>query len=53
MGINILLREGMRMFSYTTMGMGWVYYYGNGLGMGIRSWEWDRKSYSCSSLVWI
>ena len=31
MKINILLREGIGMFLFFTMGMGW---------------EWDRKSYS-------
>ena len=40
MGINILLREGMGMFLYTTMGMGWKWEYGNGNGR-----EWDRKSH--------
>ena len=34
MGINILLREGLGMFLYTTMKIGWEYDYGNGS-------EWD------------
>ena len=33
MGINILLREGKRMFLYTTMGMGWEWEYGHGNGI--------------------
>ena len=39
MGMNILLREGMGMLLYAAM------------GMGIRSWKWDRKSRSCTSLI--
>ena len=44
MGLDTLLREGMRMFSYTAMGMGWEYDHGNGR-------EWDQKSHSRTSLV--
>ena len=36
MEINILLREGMEMFLYTTMGMGWKSEYDHGNGR-----EWD------------
>ena len=44
MGINILLREGM--FLYTTMGMEWEWEYDHGNGT-----EWDQKSHSCTSLI--
>ena len=30
MGLNILLREEMGMFLYTTMGMGWEWEFGHG-----------------------
>ena len=43
-GINILLREEIGMFLYTTMGMGLEYGHGNGR-------EWDRKSHSYTSLI--
>ena len=45
MGINILLQEGMGIFVYTTMGMGWELEYCHGNEM-----EWDRKSHSRKSL---
>ena len=37
MEINILLREGMGMFLYTTMGMGWEWEYSYGNVEGIES----------------
>ena len=46
MGINILLREGVGMFLYTTMGIGWEWEYGHGNGR-----KWDRKSHSRTSLL--
>ena len=46
MGIYILLREGMGMFLYTTMGMGWKWEYDHG---NVR--EWDRKGHSRASLT--
>ena len=45
MGIDILLREGMGMYIYTIMGMGWEWKYCHGNGR-----EWDRKSHPCTSL---
>ena len=45
MRINILCREGMGMFLYTTMRMGWEWENGHGNGR-----KWDRKSHSCTSL---
>ena len=46
MGINILLREEMGMFLYTTMKMGWGWEYGRG-----NRRKWKRKSHSRTSLM--
>ena len=40
MGINILLREGMGMFLFTAMGMGWEYGHGNGIKKVIPAHLW-------------
>ena len=46
MGTNILLRKGIVMFLYTTMGMRWEWEYGHR-----NREEWNRKSHFCTYLA--